>query len=238
MSVAGGVLNISSSYNSTFKDGVVLKNIQNLTKQAAVAETAAVHTFTLTRAASAVYTLAVAQKVSDFHGDTVTAVVRYTSDSGGASGRGVVDGIVAALNALGRFKFTAAYASDTSFTITTDAGYPVISTKAISSNLSRAITTAGVVAINTAAALLAQGYEGPVAGRTYTSYKGLLAVPRSNTLAGVGISDVYDFELFIDAGETATVTALEKVLKTPVDTSIDGTGVISSELQEVVTLLA
>jgi hypothetical protein len=237
VAVAGGVLTIGSSYNNTFK-GVILKNIQSLRKQAAVAETAAVHTVTVTRAANAVYTLGLSQNVGDFIGQYVTAVVRYTSDANGASGRGVVDGIVAGLNALGRFKFTAAYASDTTFTITTDAGYPTINTRTVSTNLSRAITTAGVEAVNTAAKLLAAGYEGPVAGRTYTSYHGLLEVPLPTTLAGTGASEVYDFELFIDAGETATVTALEKVIQTPVVTSIDGTGVISTELQEVVTLLA
>jgi hypothetical protein len=237
VAVAGGVLTIGNSYNNTFK-GVILKNIQTLTKQAAVAETAAVHTVTVTRAANATYVLAVGQKVDDFSGAFVNAVVRYTSDANGASGRGVVDGIVALLNALGRFKFTAAYASDTTFTITTDAGYPTISSKVVSTNLSRALTTPGVVAVNTAAKLLAEGYEGPVAGRTYTSYKGLMAVPLAGTLAGTGSFEVVECELFIDAGETATVTALEKVIQTPVVTSIDGSGVISTELQEVVTLLA
>jgi hypothetical protein len=65
-----------------------------------------------------------------------------------------------------------------------------------------------------------------------------MAVPLAGTLAGTGSFEVVEFELFIDAGETATVTALEKVIQTPVVTSIDGTGVISTELQEVVTLLA
>lgn len=237
LSVTNGVVYITNTYNNTFVP-VKYANIMNVKKTAAVAETADVDTVTVTRAASTEYRLTIVQKVGS--ADTLTPeYVSHTfyhmSSAGAASDQSIVDAFVTMINAHNAFKVTAAATAATTFTITTAAGYPVIRTTAVTSNLSVAQTTPAVVAKGQGADLIAAGIEDAVSGRAYTLYEyEFKEEPRAVGLGGLANTLVRKQYLWVDTGETDLIAQLDGLFTNPTthDGSDSGTDPdFASELQ-------
>ncbi len=196
-------------------DPIQLSDIQSLTKVSNGSETAQVFTVTITRAASTFYGLSIVQLVDAGPGDDgagrVVVPANYTSGTGGASGDEIVAAFVALINANTKLQVTAAKTADTTFTITSDTGYPIllVQEKPASANISIANTTPGVPAVGDGDDLIAQGFSTAEAGKAYVEYRGKI---RSKT------GPIEDFRLFVES--THTLTTLDAIFS---GAAIDGT---------------
>lgn len=184
-----------------------LADLYEVVKTANAAETANVRTVTVTRAASTTYILGIKQNVAAGEGlggtDLAQYPIKYTSGTGGASGREVVDGLVAKINACSGLRVTAAYASDTTFTVTTDAGCPIMNIVEGDPNLSVANTTPGVKAVGKGEDLIAEGIAGAETGKYYVTYRGKYRHDNGK---------IDDVVLYIESAQTADIADLDNIL--------------------------
>lgn len=203
-----GLLTITGTYDPF--PVIPLTDIISLAKIAKVDETANVRTVTITRVASTSYGLMITQTVPAGTGDYGTSVInvpfKYTSSAGAASTQEIVDAFVALINANTRLKVVAAATADTTFTVTTDAGYPLmnIAEAPPSVNISIANTTPGVRAVGLGADLITASVPGAETGKTYKTYAGRV---RKNKNGNVVEEDL---TLYIE--NALTVTDLDNIL--------------------------
>ncbi len=186
-------------------DPIVLSDLESVDKIANGAETAQVFTVTITRAASTRYGLFLSQFVgpslANNGASNLNVNIAYTSTSGGASGDEIVVALVALIN-NSQLLVTAAKTADTTFTITTSAGYPVlrVAEAPASANISIADTTPGVAAVGDGDDLILEGIPGAEAGKAYVEYRGKIR-GKSGPLE--------PFRLFIES--THTLTTLDNI---------------------------
>lgn len=208
IALTDGLLTITDTYNNTFM-GVRLENLGKVTKQAAVAETANVRTGTITRAASTSYKIAIARTFTDSGIKAPSKMFTYshTSSAGAASDGTICQAFVDMINADSANGVVAAKTGDTTFTVTTDAGSPIMTISNVGTGtIAFANTTPGVVARNTYALLDAAGVEGLESGSTYVSYTAKVEVERG------GKKEVDNFVLYVEDSLTTEVGEIDDIL--------------------------
>ena len=185
------------------------QDIFDVTKTANVAETASVQTITVTRVASTEYGVRLSQIVDPGTGDNgtdrVSVSFRYTSSAGGASDSSITTDLTAMINADKKLKVTAVATSSTVVTITTETGYPQLSIyeAPASANIALATSTAGVVAVGSAAQLTALNVQGVESTKSYITYAGKIRLRD-------GSGQVVPWTLYVESAQT--VTNLDNIL--------------------------